>query len=69
MREVGDGLMREMPIKLSGLSPTAWRDAAPALSLTAAEREAVALLVLLDGNSLWSGIWDWVARERIAEGL
>ena len=26
-------------------------------------------LAALEDDAMWSGFWDWVARERIAEGL
>ena len=75
MREVGNGLTREAAINLSALSSTARRAIAAAsvevLSLTPTESEPVLLLVLLEDDSLWGApdFWDWVARERIAEGL
>src|SRR5438552_2693214 len=73
MREVGSTLTREMAIELSLLSSTARRAIVEAslqvLSLSSAESEALSPILAAEDDSLWLGVWDWFARERIAEGL
>jgi hypothetical protein len=75
MREAGAGLSRETAAKLSALSPTARRAiadaAAEVLGFTPAgvKRFVPAVAAENDTSWDWAGFWDWVARERIAEGL